>query len=127
MNVPPRPEGDDREAIGLKAIWDALFDPKTSLFIDEEGAPVRFSKQADGRYRLHHKIRPGTGGTSAPTRFRGEWLSSATYAAGDEVVITLGANRGTYVYVAYTPSAGNQPWVGGGYWFKTSESLGLWM
>lgn len=63
MNIPPRPEGDDREAMGLKALWDMLFDPKVSIFIDEEGAPVRFSKQADGRYRVHTNISGGGGGT----------------------------------------------------------------
>ena len=74
-------------------------------------------------------VKPGkaAGGAVADENFRGEWLSSALYARGNRVVISLGANRGTYEYVTYAPSSGHEPWLGGGYWFKTSDSLGQWM
>ena len=111
----------------MQAIWDILFDPQVSIFADDQSSALRIWKNAAGKYQWKITIPPRAGGTGAATSFRGEWLSSATYAAGEEVVISLGANRGVYKYVAFAPSTGHEPWLGGGYWFKTSDSLGQWM
>jgi hypothetical protein len=62
-------------------------------------------------------------------QFRGEYLSTGTYAVGDMVVIASGANAGTYICVSTNPGSGNPPWVGGGYWVKffSGNALGQWM
>lgn len=114
---------DNAETIWHKLVHDVLWDPKVSLFV--ESPDIKVDKTTKG-YQIKIK-RARAGGTGATTNFRGEWLASAQYAAGDEVVISLGANRGIYKYVAFAPSTGHEPWVGGGYWFKMSDGLGQWM
>lgn len=54
MPNPPRPSDGDLgnvpDVIAAQDIWDALYDPKRSLFVDGEGLPLRFTKGKDGKY-----------------------------------------------------------------------------
>jgi len=60
------------------------------------------------------------GGGVANGHMRGEYSPTVVYATDDEVVVASGVNAGSYTYVFPTPSAGNAPWLGGGFWIQTS-------
>jgi hypothetical protein len=53
---------------------------------------------------------------------------SRTYSAGQIVIISMGASAGAYAYINATPSSGNAPNVGGGWWaqFPMGPS-GMWL
>ena len=57
--IPPRPVGEDEEALGLQALWDMLFDPRRSIFRDTP--TLKFGKQADGTYVPFLKVNPAGG------------------------------------------------------------------
>jgi hypothetical protein len=69
-----------------------------------------------------------TGGGTGAMNFVGEYDPGRTYSAGQIVIISMGANAGTYAYINATPSAGNAPYAGGGWWaqFPMGPS-GMWL
>jgi hypothetical protein len=65
---------------------------------------------------------------SGGSGFCGEYDPSRTYSAGQIVIISMGASAGAYAYINATPSSGNAPNVGGGWWaqFPMGPS-GMWL
>jgi hypothetical protein len=57
---PPRPSGNSAEAIFVQAVWDCLWDPKTSLFCDSP--TLHFDKTPKGYVPVLRRA-AGSGGT----------------------------------------------------------------
>jgi hypothetical protein len=83
--------------------------PKTSLQEKTSEDAIKLAKGATG------------------TRFRGEYGPDFTYDFLDMVVISSGPSAGTYIYINSIPSAGNPPYLGGGYWVQLPQGHGVWM
>ena len=61
-------------------------------------------------------------------KFRGEWSPNETYSFSDMVIISMGSNAGTFIYVNSIPSAGKAPYWGGGYWVQLPSGGGnVWL
>ena len=109
-------------------VWDAIHDPKTSLFCDVDGAQVWADKTPKG-YVLRAKIPPAASG--GISEFRGEYDPTASYNVGDEVVISGGANAGSYVCIqANSATTPQLPDTGNLYWVSLSGNapvMGAWM
>lgn len=121
--IPPRPFGDDEEAVALQAIWDHKWNPKTIVFRDTEA--TKWDKHADGTHTLYIKV--PRGGSSPPvTWFVGEYNPLTEYQPQQAVIISMGSNAGSYVCIA--TSIGNAPYLGGGYWVQLpfGAALGQW-
>jgi len=70
----------------------------------------------------------GGSGAAGQLNFVGEYDPTRTYSAGQIVIISMGANAGTYAYINAAPSSGNAPYAGGGWWaqFPMGPS-GMWL
>ena len=67
-------------------------------------------------------------GQNAGTKLRGEWSPNAINSFNEMWLITMGANRGTYVYIHPTPTKGNPPWIGAPYWIQLPQGGGnVWL
>ena len=75
---------------------------------------------------IRRRILGGAGGAGGTGTFRGEYDPSAVYAVQDIVVISLGANQGTFCCVS--PVSGVAPYVAGGFWIQWPGGLlAQWM
>ncbi len=74
------------------------------------------------------RIRSSQQSQAVQSTFTGEYAPAQTYSAGQIVIISVGANAGTYAYINNTPSSGNNPWAGGGYWTQLpGNPTGVWL
>jgi hypothetical protein len=78
--------------------------------------------------RWHAKIPPPAAGKAGTMNFVGEYDPTRTYSLLQICIISSGSNAGTFVYINATPSSGNAPYAGGGFWVQLPMGqLGAWM
>jgi len=109
----------------MQLVWDMLWDPKTSIFCDTPG--LKFDKTPRGYLP---KFRPSIiSAKPASFAIRGEYDPTLTYNLYDLVVVTTGANVGTYVCVSSVGATGQNPWAGNNFWMQLpmGTTTGVWM
>ena len=90
---------------------------------DSNGNVVGVIHYADGN--TIWQIPPGGGVNLAIT---GEYDPNRTYSLNQVAIISMGSNAGTYVYINPSPSSGNAPYAGGGFWMQLPMGqLGVWL
>jgi hypothetical protein len=108
------------------AVWELLFNGK---FPFQDSDTIKWNRGPDGySARATPPSAPG-GAKGIGLLFCGEWDPVRTYSAGNMVVITAGSNQGTYVYINDSPTSGNAPYAGGGFWVQLpiGPAAGLWL
>ncbi len=74
------------------------------------------------------RVRTSQAQQAVQSIFTGEYDPAQTYSAGQITIVSVGANAGTYAYINNTPSIGNNPWAGGGYWTQLpGNPTGVWL
>ncbi|HZL14253.1 MAG TPA: Abi-alpha family protein [Verrucomicrobiae bacterium] len=61
------------------------------------------------------------------TDLKGEWSPEIMNHFNEMWLITIGANRGTYIYIHPTPTKGNPPWTGAPYWVQLPQGGNAWL
>ena len=72
-----------------------------------------------------HRASSPSSSSSTGLNWQGEYDPTITYNIGDVVIISMGANAGTYV--CNTSCLGQSPWLGGGYWIQWPGGNGNWL
>lgn len=104
-------------------VWDILWGGKFP-FVDTE--TVKWKRGPNG-YAASAKATGGGGGL-VDGHIRGEWNPDMVTSQDDIVTVSSGVNAGSYAYISETPTAGNDPTVGGGFWLQVGDFSGKqWM
>ena len=127
IHPPARPTdgdyGNTPEVIFMQRLWDILYDPKVSIFIDSPTA--KFNKTPQG-YQLIIRVPPSKPGI-AGMFYRKEYDPLATYSEQNVVKFTPdGGSAGMYIALQSVP-AGVSPDTGAPYWDAFPNSPpGVW-
>ena len=129
MNLyrPRKPVGTSQFMLFCIAVWEMLWNGKFP-FRNTDTVKV---ERGPGGYAFHAAQPAAAGGKSgggSMNNFVGEYDPGRTYSAEQIVIISMGANAGTYVYINATPSSGHAPYAGGGFWMQLPMGpSGMWL